>query len=116
MDIMRLVAAVEAASEGNEFLDAQIQKLLNNIRKPIPRYTLSIDVALTLLPQHWSLHRLCREPAAGRQFAPWRAEVYRTGQVMIDADTTSTAATAPLAICASALRVIARTRGLLVSD
>src|SRR4051812_34788021 len=103
MDIMRLVAALEAAPGGSEFLDAQIRKLFNTICKPIPRYTLSIDVALTLLPEDWSLHRLCREADAGRQSAPWRAEVYRTGQVMIDADTTSTAASAPLAICAAAL-------------
>jgi hypothetical protein len=110
MDIKQLIAALEAASEGNEFLNAQIQKLSNALSKPIPRYTSSIDKALTLMPGEWSLHRLCREADAAGRLTRWRAEVYRAGHVLIDADTTSSAATAPLAICAAALRATAKAR------
>jgi hypothetical protein len=106
MDISKLVVAVEAAAEGSEYLDYSIQRLFG-LMKPVPAYTQSIDAAMMLIPDGWSVHRLTRRNDCRGSFTGWMVELYRAADVVLDLPTLSTAATAPLALCASALRILA---------
>lgn len=106
MDISKLIVAVESAAEGSEYLDYSIQRLFG-LMKPVPAYTRSVDAAMALIPDGWSVHRLNRRNDCRGSFTNWMAELYRAADVVLDLPTQCTAATAPLALCASALRIIA---------
>jgi len=76
MDILKLVASLEAASEGSEYLDYAIQRQFS-LMKPVPPYTSSVDAAMSLLPEGWSIHRLCHRHDCRGSFTSWFAELYR---------------------------------------
>jgi hypothetical protein len=111
MDTSKLILAVEAANEGSEYLDYSIQRLFG-LKKPVPAYTQSMDAAMQLIPESWSIHRLTRRNDCRGSFTGWMVELYRAADVVIDLPTQSIAATAPLAICASALRVLEAQRSV----
>ena len=102
--MLRLITALEAASEGHEHLDIEIQQL-RGLRKPIPPYTRSVDAALSLLPEGWSVYSLRRQTNGRGEFTSWAVVLYRATDVMIEVAHASKAVSAPLAICAAALRV-----------
>ncbi len=104
MDLAKLVLAIEAAADGSEYLDYSIQRLFG-LKKPVPLYTRSVDAALSLVPAGFSLHRLQQRTDCRGNFASWLAELYRATDVVLDIPSTSSAATAPLALCGAALRV-----------
>src|SRR5579872_7244004 len=108
-ELQTLANSVASAASGSEYLDYSIQRLFG-IKKPIPGYTRSLDAALELIPEGWSIHRLGRTHDNRGQFGAWRAELYRAGDVMIDASISAQAASAPLAISAAALRALDTTR------
>jgi hypothetical protein len=105
VDLAKLVLAIEASADGSEYLDYSIQRLFG-LKKPVPLYTRSVDAALALVPEGFSLHRLQQRTDCRGNFASWLAELYRATDVVIDIPSTSSAATAPLALCGAALRVI----------
>jgi hypothetical protein len=78
--------------------------------KPVPAYTRSLDAAMLLIPDGWSVHRLTRRNDCRGNFTGWMAELYRAADVVLELPTLSLAATAPLALCASALRIHAAQR------
>ena len=102
MDPAKLIAAVEAASEGSEYLDYSIQRHFG-LMKPVPLYTRSLDAAMALLPEGWSIHRLTRRNDCRGNFTGWMAELYRAANVVLELPY-SAGATAPLALAAAALR------------
>ena len=102
MDPMKLVAALEAATDGSEYLDFSIQRQFG-LMKPVPLYTRSLDAAMALLPEGWSIHRLTRRNDCRGNFTGWLAELYRAADVVLELPS-SLGATAPLAIAAAALR------------
>jgi hypothetical protein len=104
MDILKLVASLESASEGSEYLDYAIQRQFS-LMKPVPSYTSSIDAAMSLLPEGWSLHRLCHRHDCRGSFTSWFAELYRAADAVIEQPASSLGATAPLALCVAAMRV-----------
>src|SRR5258707_8893433 len=104
MEILKLVAALESASEGSEYLDYAIQRQFT-LMKPVPPYTSSIDAAMSLLPEGWSLHRLCHRHDCRGSFTSWFAELYRAADAVIEQPASSLGATAPLALCVAAMRV-----------
>jgi len=109
MEPSKLIVSLEAAAEGSEYLDYAIQRLFG-LMKPVPAYSRSIDAAMLLIPEGWSVHRLTRRNDCRGNFTGWMAELYRAADVVLELPTLSLAATAPLALCASALRIRAAQR------
>ena len=105
MDVSKLVAALERADEGSEYLDYTIQRRYG-LMKPVPAYTRSLDAAVTLIPEGWSIFRLQRRNDCRGNFTGWMAELYRASDVVIEIPSLTSAATAPLAIAAAALRAL----------
>jgi hypothetical protein len=104
MDLSKLVAALEAAAEGSEYLDYAIQRQFA-LMKPVPAYTSSVDAAMSLLPDGWSIHRLCHRHDCRGNFSGWFAELYRASDAVIEQPANSLGATAALALCVAAMRV-----------
>jgi hypothetical protein len=98
----KLVALIEAASEGSEYLDYAVQRGFG-LMKPVPAYTRSVDAALDLMPAGWSVHRLTRRNDCRGNFTGWSAELYRASDVVLEPAAAS-GATAALALAAAALR------------
>ncbi|MBV8651694.1 MAG: hypothetical protein JO255_09525 [Alphaproteobacteria bacterium] len=103
IELLKLASSVDGASEGSEYLDFAIQRLFG-LRKPIPEYTRSLDAAVSLIPPHWSIHRLSHTHNGRGKFSGWTVELYQATEAMIDASVAAQAATPALAICAAALR------------
>jgi len=104
MDLAKLLALLQGAQEGSEYLDYAIQRVLFRMAKPVPLYTRSIDAALSLMPPGWTVHRLghlsdCRGGTSG-----WLADIYRPSDAVIPFPAEGTALTAPLALCIAAVR------------
>jgi hypothetical protein len=104
MDLAKLVTALQNAKEGSEYLDYAVQRLFGTA-KPVPLFTRSIDAALKLLPEGWTIHRLGQITDCQGGFSGWIGEVYRASDAMIPYPATAPAASAPLALCIAALRV-----------
>ena len=104
MDLSKLVEALEAAAEGSEYLDYAIQRHFT-LTKPVPAYTSSVDAAMSLLPEGWSIHRLCHRHDCRGNFTGWFAELYRASDAVIQQPANSLGATAALALCVAAMRV-----------
>ena len=104
MDLAKLVTMLQSAKEGSEYLDYAIQRLFGTA-KPVPLYTRSIDAALKLMPEGWTIHRLGQLTNCQGGFAGWVGEIYRATDAMIPYPATAPAASAPLALCVAALRV-----------
>lgn len=100
-DLLELAAACEKAEGPDRELDLLIMRHAMNIGGPAeraPRYTSSIDAALTLVPEVFWLERL-GEVSGGR----WRAELTeRTADP--EWGVCDAAATPALALCAASLR------------
>jgi hypothetical protein len=105
MDLAKLVTMLHSAKEGSEYLDYAIQRLFGTA-KPVPLYTRSIDAALKLLPEGWTIHRLGKITDCHGGFGGWIAEIYRARDAMIPYPSGAPAASAPLALCIAALRVM----------
>ena len=104
MDLSKLVTMLQSAKEGSEYLDYAVQRLFGTA-KPVPLYTRSVDAALKLLPEGWTIHRLGQITDCQGGFGGWIGEVYRARDAMIPYPSTTPAASAPLALCIAALRV-----------
>jgi hypothetical protein len=104
MDLTKLLSLLQGAQEGSEYLDYAVQRVLFRMAKPVPLYTRSLDAALTLLPDDWTINRLgqltnCRGGSAG-----WVAEIYRPTDAVIPFPCEGTARSAALALCIAAVR------------
>jgi hypothetical protein len=104
MDLSKLLSLLQGAKEGSEYLDYAIQRVLFRMAKPVPLYTRSLDAALSLMPEGWTIHRLgelsnCRGGTSG-----WIADIYRPSDAVIPFPSEGTALSAPLAICIAAVR------------
>jgi hypothetical protein len=75
------------------------------LMKPVPAYTRSVDAAMLLFPDGWSIHRLCRRHDCKGSFTGWLAELYRASDAIIEYPANSLGATAPLALCLAAMRI-----------
>jgi hypothetical protein len=104
MDLAKLVTTLQSAKEGSEYLDYAIQRLFGTA-KPVPLYTRSIDAALRLLPEGWTIHRLSQLSDCRGGFGGWIGEIYRASDAMIPYPSSSPAATAPLALCIATMRL-----------
>jgi hypothetical protein len=102
MEPTKLIAALEAATEGSEYLDYSIQRHFG-LMKPVPLYSRSLDAAISLVPEGWSIHRLMQRNDCRGNFSGWMVELYRASQVVLELPY-SLGATAPLALAAAALR------------
>lgn len=105
MDLAKLVTTLQSAKEGSEYLDYVIQRLFGTA-KPVPPYTRSIDAALRLLPAGWTIHRLGQISDCHGGFGGWIGEIYRASDAMIPYPSLAPAATAPLALCIAAMRLL----------
>jgi len=99
-----IIAALDAAEEGSEYLDYAIHRQFGLIN-PVPPYTRSVDAAMLLFPAGWSIHRLCRRHDCNGNFAGWLAELYRASEAVVEYPSSSLRATAPLALCFAAIRI-----------
>lgn len=104
MDLTKLLSLLQGAQEGSEYLDYAVQRVLFRMAKPVPLYTRSLDAALSLVPEGWTLHRLgqlsdCRGGSGG-----WIADIYRPSDAVIPFPCEGTAQTAALALCVAGVR------------
>src|SRR6266478_2855765 len=76
MELAKLVTMLQSAKEGSEYLDYAIQRLFGTA-KPVPLYTRSLDAALKLMPEGWTIHRLGQLTNCQRGFGGWIGEIYR---------------------------------------
>jgi hypothetical protein len=104
MDTTKLIAALQAAAEGSEYLDYAVQRQFS-LTKPVPAYTRSVDAAIMLIPEGWSIHRLGRRHDCRGKFTGWLAELYRAADAVMEFPANSLGASAPLALCVAAMRV-----------
>jgi hypothetical protein len=104
MDPTKLISALQAAREGSEYLDYAIQRQFA-LMKPVPTYTRSVDAAMLLIPEGWSIHRLCRHHDCRGNFTGWLAELYQASQAIIEFPANPLGATAALALCTAAMRI-----------
>lgn len=104
MELAKLVTTLQSAKEGSEYLDYAIQRLFGTA-KPVPLYTRSLDAALRLVPEGWTIHRLGQLTDCQGGFGGWIGEIYRASDAMIPYPSSAPAASAPLAICIAAMRV-----------
>jgi hypothetical protein len=104
MDIAKLIASLQAAGEGSEYLDYAIQRQFS-LMKPVPAYTRSVDAAMLLIPEGWSIHRLGRRHDCKGKFTGWLCELYRARDAVIEFPANSLGGTAPLALCVAAMRI-----------
>ncbi|MGO8920943.1 MAG: hypothetical protein ACLQJR_34055 [Stellaceae bacterium] len=104
MDLAKLVTTLQSAKEGSEYLDYAIQRLFGTA-KPVPLYTRSIDAAMRLLPEGWTIHRLSQLSDCRGGFGGWIGEIYRASDAMIPYPSSAPAASAPLALCVAAMRL-----------
>jgi hypothetical protein len=104
MDLAKLIPSLQAAGEGSEYLDYAIQRQFG-LMKPVPAYTRSLDAALQLMPEGWSIHRMGQRHDCRGSFTGWFAELYRAADAVIEFPADSRGATAPLALCVAAMRV-----------
>jgi hypothetical protein len=104
MELAKLVTTLQSAKEGSEYLDYAIQRLFGTA-KPVPLYTRSLDAALKLVPEGWTIHRLGQLTDCQGGFGGWVGEIYRASDAMIPYPSIAPAASAPLAICVAAMRV-----------
>lgn len=109
MDIAKVISALDGAEEGSEYLDYAIQRQFG-LMKPVPAYTRSVDAAMLLFPDGWSIHRLCRRHDCRGNFTGWLAELYRAADAVIEYPANSMGATASLALCLAAMRIHEATR------
>jgi hypothetical protein len=105
MDLAKLVTMLQSAKEGSEYLDYAVQRLFGTA-KPVPLYTRSLDAAMKLMPEGWTIHRLGQITDCQGGFGGWIGEIYRARDAMIPYPSSAPAASAPLAICIAALRVL----------
>jgi hypothetical protein len=106
MELAELHALLLGAKDGSEYLDYAIQRALFPMAKPVPAYTRSLDAAIGLLPQGWSIHRLGQFSDCRGGFAGWIGDIFRAGDALIPYPADNTAPTAALAICVAVVRAL----------
>src|SRR5205814_5813812 len=79
LDMAKVITALEAAVKASEYLDYAIQHQFG-LLKPVPAYTRSVDAAMLLFPEGWSIHRLSRRHDCRGNFTGWVAELYRASE------------------------------------
>jgi len=104
LEIVKVISALEAAAKGSEYLDYAIQHQFG-LLKPVPAYTRSVDAAMLLFPDGWSIHRLSRRHDCRGNFTGWVAELYRASDAIISYPANSLGTTASLALCLAAMRI-----------
>lgn len=108
----KLIAQLEAATEGSRELDVEVYRLVDpigsavcvarwGVREFVPHYTTSIDEALTLVSEGWGIGQLWE--AVNPKERPWwgvslrRDEPYRVLKIL-DAPTPA------IALCIAAIK------------
>ncbi|HUB95159.1 MAG TPA: hypothetical protein VL993_04530 [Stellaceae bacterium] len=104
MEPVRLLGLLEAAKEGSDYLDHAVARELGLRARPVPSVTRSLDVALSLLPKGWIMHRLGQLSDCQGGTRGWIAEISRVGDCVIPFPPDRIARTAPLAVCLAVLR------------
>lgn len=92
-----LISRLEAATSGSAALDREICELLTSDTTQWREYTRSLDAAMSLLPEGWSLYSL------GQCSGWWEAEL---GDAATDPPrwAEATAKTGPIALCIACLK------------
>jgi hypothetical protein len=106
MDVSELHTLLQGAKEGSEYLDYAIQRVVVGMTKPVPPYSRSIDAAVQLLPQGWSIQRLAQLSDCRGGFGGWIGEIFRAADAMIPYPANGTAPTAALALCLAVVRAL----------
>jgi hypothetical protein len=104
MEPVRLLALLEAAKDGSDYLDHAVARELSLRDRPVPPVTRSLDAAMSLVPSDWIVHRLGQVGDCRGGMRGWVAEICRAGDRIIVFPPEGAARTAPLAICISVLR------------
>jgi hypothetical protein len=104
MDLAKLLSLLQGAQESSEYLDYAIQRVLFRMMKPVPQYTRSLDAALSLVPDGWTIHRLGELSNCHGGTSGWVADIFRPTDAVIAFPSEGTASGAALALCIAAVR------------
>jgi hypothetical protein len=98
MDLAKLITMLQSAKEGSEYLDYAVQRVLFGMAKPVPEYSRSLDAAMQLVPEGWTIHRLSQLSDCHGGFGGWVGDLYRASDAMIPYPSEGTTTTASLAL------------------
>jgi hypothetical protein len=102
MSIARTLALIESAPVGSAELDAAIAAALEIDEAP---YSRSLDAALQLVPDGWSVAGLAQRTDARGRLAGWTAELYRPSVAVLSDAPARVMPSAALALTFACLHV-----------
>jgi len=101
LPIARTLALIEAAPAGSAELDAAIAAALDIAEAP---YSSSIDAALQLVPNGWSIAQISQRTDWTGRAMGWTADLYRPDLAILQDAPARIMPTAPLALAAASFR------------
>jgi len=101
LSIARTLALIEAAPAGSAELDAAIAAALDTATAP---YSRSLDAALQLVPNGWSIAQLSQRTNQNGRTMGWTADLYRPDLAILQDAPARIMPTAPLALAAASFR------------
>jgi hypothetical protein len=101
LTLSHALSLIEAAWTGSPELDAAIAEVLDIAKAP---YTSSIDAAMQLIPDGWSIAQLAQRSDGRGNVAGWTAELFRRPLGILPDVPARVMASAPLALATAALR------------
>ncbi len=101
MSIFRTLALVEASPAGSATLDAAIAEVLDLDEAP---YTQSIDAAMRLVPDGWTIAQLSQRTDGRGRVSGWTADLFRANLAILPDAPARLMPSAPLALATASLR------------
>jgi hypothetical protein len=101
LSLVGTLAAVEAAQAGSPDLDIAIAAALHLDAAP---YSRSLDAALRLVPDGWSVAQISQRTDGRGRIAGWTADLFRPDLAVLPAAPPRLMPSAPLALAIAALR------------
>lgn len=101
MSIARTLSLIEAAPAGSPELDAAIAAALDLDAAP---YTRSLDAAMRLVPDGWSIAQLSQRTDRLGNVAGWTADLFRPNLAVLPDAPARVMPSAPLALATASFR------------
>jgi hypothetical protein len=105
LSISRTLALIEASPAGSATLDAAIAEVLDLDQAP---YTRSLDAAMRLVPEGWSIAQLSQRTDGRGRVHGWTADLFRPNLAILPDAPARLMPSAPLALATASFRVRAQ--------
>ncbi|HLZ67683.1 MAG TPA: hypothetical protein VKQ29_15745 [Aliidongia sp.] len=103
MSISRTLKLIEASHTGSAALDATIAEVLD--LDPAP-YTRSLDAAMRLVPEGWSIAHLSQRTDGRGRISGWTADLFRPNLAVLPDAPARLMPSAPLALATASFRAL----------